>query len=157
MLQESTTTLLIKLVQSLESAGEAGWDDQIEFGKECLYEMHQMTRPSFKAYKMPSSDARWPTHLPSAAKLNRAMPHVKDMVKAIRCRDHATAVVSGKAALAEMRNSSVAPVAVAESAVREPETKVAPVAPLREKATRRHTAAVARKKSPRHVRVARGK
>jgi len=102
MLQESTKTLLIKLVLSLESAGDTGWDDQIEFGKECLYEMHQMTRPSFQAYRMASSDAKWPAHLPNSVKLNRAMPHVKAMVRAIRRRDQATALVSGKAALAAM-------------------------------------------------------
>src|SRR5689334_14520095 len=102
MLQDSTKTLLMTIVQSLESAGEAGWDDQIEFGKECLYEMYQMTRPSFQAYRRESSDAKWPTHLPSSVKLNRAMPHVKAMVRAIRTRDQATALASGKAALAEM-------------------------------------------------------
>jgi hypothetical protein len=107
MLQESTTTLLITLVQSLESAGEAGWDDQNELGKECLYEMHQMTRPSFKAYRMAGSDAKWPTHLPNSARLGRAMPHVKAMVRAIRHKDHATAVVSGKAAIAEMHGSGL--------------------------------------------------
>jgi len=100
MLQESTKTLLIKTVQSLETAGEAGWDDQIELGNECLYEMHQMTRPSFRAYRMDSSDSKWPTHLPDSAKLIRAMPHVKLMVSAIRRRDRATALVSGKAAIA---------------------------------------------------------
>jgi hypothetical protein len=105
MLQESTTTLLIKLVQSLEAGGEAGWDDQIELGKECLYEMHQMTRPSFNAYRKEGSDAKWPTQLPNAARLNRAMPHVKDMVRAIRRKDPVTAAVSGKAALAEMNRS----------------------------------------------------
>lgn len=102
MLQESTKTLLMKVVLSLESAGEASWDDQIEFGKECLYEMHQMTRASFQAYKMETSDAKWPAHLPNSAKLNRALPHVKAMVRAIRRRDQATALVSGKAALAEL-------------------------------------------------------
>jgi hypothetical protein len=102
MLQESTKALLIKIVQSLESAGEVGWDDQIEFGKECLYEMHQMTRPAFQAYRMEGTDSKWPIHIPDCTKLNQAMPHVKAMVSAIRRRDQATALVSGKAALAAM-------------------------------------------------------
>jgi hypothetical protein len=106
MLQESTKALLIQIVHSLETSGEAGRDDQIEFGKECLYEMHQMTRPSFQAYRMASSDAKWHTHLPNSANLNRAMPHVKAMVRAIRHRDQATALISGKAALAEMNGTS---------------------------------------------------
>jgi len=101
MLQESTKVLLIKIVQSLESAGDGGWDDQIEFGNECLYEMHQMTRPSYRAYKTSSSD-KWPTHIPDSATFNRAMPHVKAMVSAIRRRDRAVALISGKAALAAM-------------------------------------------------------
>jgi len=55
MLQESTKGLLIKIVQLLEITDEVGWDDQIEFGKECLYEMHQMTRPSYRAYRTDST------------------------------------------------------------------------------------------------------
>lgn len=106
MLQESTTGLLIRLVQSLESAGEAGFDDQIESGKQCLYEMHQMTRPSFNAYKRVSPDDKWPSHLPNTVRFNRAMPHVKAMVKAIRCKDRVTALFSGKAALAEINGAA---------------------------------------------------
>ena len=102
MLQESTKTLLLTIIRSLETAGDAEWDDQNELGKECLYEMHQMTRPTFHAYRMDSSDAKWPTHIPSSAKLSRAMPHVKSMVSAIRRRDQATALGSGKAALAAL-------------------------------------------------------
>ncbi len=102
MLQESTKGLLIKMVVSLEKAGDAGWDDHAESGRECLYEMHQMTRPAFRAYKVDRLETRWRTHLPDAAKLNRAMPHVKLMVGAIRRQDRAMALASGKAALAEM-------------------------------------------------------
>ena len=104
MLQESTQILLVKIVHSLETSGEAGWDDQIEFGQECLYEMHQMTRPLYQAYKATSSN-RWPTQIPHSEGLHRAMPHVKAMVRAIRRSDRATAVESGKAALAEMNGS----------------------------------------------------
>lgn len=102
MLQESTKALLMKILLSLEGAEEVGWDDQIEFGNECLFEMHQMTRPSFQAYRMESTDAKWPSHMPDSAKLVRALPHVKAMVSAIRRRDRAVALVSGKAALAAM-------------------------------------------------------
>jgi hypothetical protein len=102
MLQDSTKALLMNLIQLLESAAEADWYDLIEFGKECLYEMHQMTRPSFRAYKRDGVAAKFPSNWPDSAKLNRAMPHVKAMVKAIRGRDQAAALVNGKAALAEM-------------------------------------------------------
>ncbi len=101
MLQESTKTLLQSILESLQTPDRAGWDDQIESGNQCLYEMHQMTRPSYRAYRTTGSD-KWPTHIPDGERLKRAMPHVKAMVKAIRRRDRALALVSGKAALAEM-------------------------------------------------------
>ncbi len=90
------------MVHTLETASEIAWDDQIEFGKECLYEMHQMTRPAFQAYRTERSDGKWPSHVPDSGKLNRALPHVKAMVSAIRRKDQATALLSGKAALAAM-------------------------------------------------------
>lgn len=102
MLQDSTKTLLLNILHSLETAGESEWDDQIELSRECLYEMHQMTRPSYHPYRAGDSDARWPPHIPRSAKLKLAMPHVKSMVSAIRRRDQATAIESGKAALAAM-------------------------------------------------------
>ena len=99
MLQESTKILLQTILFSLETRDQ--WDDQIESGNQCLFEMHQMTRPMYRAYKTAGSD-KWPTHIPDSARLSRAMPHVKAMVKAIRRRDRALALVSGKAALAAM-------------------------------------------------------
>jgi hypothetical protein len=105
MLCDSTKTLLQSILQSLETPSQAGWDDRIESGNQCLYEMHQMTRPLHRAYRTTSSD-KWPTHVPDSERLNRAMPHVKAMVRAIRHRDQATALVSGKAALAEMNGTS---------------------------------------------------
>jgi hypothetical protein len=101
MLCDSTKTLLQTILQSLQAPGQAGWDDQIESGNQCLYEMHQMTRPSYRAYKTSSSD-KWPSHVPDGAGMNRAMPHVKAMMSAIRRKDRATALENGKAALAEM-------------------------------------------------------
>ena len=55
MLCDSTKTLLQTILQSLQAPDQAGWDDQIESGNQCLYEMHQMTRPSYRAYKTASS------------------------------------------------------------------------------------------------------
>ena len=102
MLQESTKGLLIKIVHLLETADEVDWDDQGQSGRECLYEMHQMTRPTFRAYKKESTGAKWPSYLPDFGKLNRALPHVKSMVSAIRHQNRSAALISGKAALAEM-------------------------------------------------------
>ena len=39
---------------------------------------------------------------PVSTKVSRAIPHVKVMVSAIRRKDQATAIQSGRAALAEM-------------------------------------------------------
>jgi hypothetical protein len=100
MLCDSTKTLLQTILQSLQ-ASDQGWDDRIESGNQCLYEMHQMTRPSYRAYKTTGSD-KWPSHVPDGAGLNRAMPHVKAMMSAIRRRDRDTALENGKAALAAM-------------------------------------------------------
>ena len=102
MLQDSTKGLLIKIVQLLETADQVDWDDQGQSGRECLYEMHQMTRPTLQAYRMDSTDSKWSLHLPDSAKLNKALPHVKAMVTAIRHRDRSAALISGKAALAAM-------------------------------------------------------
>ena len=60
MLCESTKTLIMKIVYSLDELDESGWDGQLESGNQCLYEMHQMTRPSYQAYKSSGSD-KWPT------------------------------------------------------------------------------------------------
>jgi len=46
MLYESTKTLLGSILRSLEAGDPTTWDDQIESGNECLYEMHQMSVPS---------------------------------------------------------------------------------------------------------------
>lgn len=101
MLCDSTKTLLQTILESLQSPGRSGWDDQIESGNQCLFEMHQMTRPSYRAYKTTGSD-KWPAHVPDGAGFNRAMPHVKAMMRAIRRKDRDLALENGKAALDEM-------------------------------------------------------
>jgi len=101
MLCDSTKTLMRTILHSLDAPDQTGWDDPVEFGNECLYEMHQMTRPSYQAYKTSGSE-RWPSHLRDFAAFNRAMPHVKAMMTAIHHKDRTTAIESGNAALAEM-------------------------------------------------------
>jgi len=100
MVYDSTKTLLRSIVLSLESGQDAAWDDQIESGKECLYEMHQMTRAFCRVDKNPNSKTT--SHNHHVERLTRAMPHVKNMVSALRRNDQATALESGKAALAAM-------------------------------------------------------
>ena len=92
MLYNSTKTLLSSMLQSLEGTDDIAWDDHIESGKECLYEMFQMTGPGVT----PAAET------PVCRNLNTAIPHVKSMLKAIRQRDRATAVEHGRAAFAAM-------------------------------------------------------
>ena len=106
MLCDSTKTLMRTILHSLDAPDQTGWDDPTEFGNECLYEMHQMTRPSYRAYRTAGLD-KWPSHVPNRAGFNGAMPHVKAMMSAIRRKDRTTAVESGNAALAEMNGFHV--------------------------------------------------
>ncbi len=102
MLYDSTKSLLQGILRSLETVEKAGWDDQIESGKQCLFEMYQMSRPLYKGYRTEGPNAKSQGAIPVSTKVNRAIPHVKVMVSAIRRKDQATALQSGKAALAEM-------------------------------------------------------
>jgi hypothetical protein len=92
MLYTSTKTLLRTIVASLETANDGAWDDQIESGKECLYEMYQMARPG-----VASAVDRL-----AVEKLARAIPHVKLMLGSIRRRNRQAALNSGRAAIAEL-------------------------------------------------------
>ena len=102
MLYDSTKSLLQSILWSLETGDETRWDDQTESGNACLYEMHQMSGALYKAYKSDSLNANSLVQSTLPDKLNRAMPHVRTMVIAIRHRDQPRALESGKAALAEM-------------------------------------------------------
>jgi hypothetical protein len=119
MLCDSTKNLLQSIIRSLEAPGQAEWDDQVESGKQCLYEMHQMTRPSYQGYKTSGTD-KWPPHIPDRGGFNRALPHIKMMMGAIRRKDRAMALASGNAALAEMNGSILSK---ALDGIQEPERK----------------------------------
>jgi hypothetical protein len=105
MLYESTKNLLQSILSSLEGGDGNRWDDQTESGNACLYEMHQMSKPLYKAYRSDSINANLPGQSSLPEKLNRAMPHVRTMVIAIRHKDQSTALESGKVALAEMNRA----------------------------------------------------
>ena len=101
MLYDSTKVLIHGMLQSLRSPEQGGWDDHVESGGECLYEIHQMARPRYQGYRADAA-SRTPALVPVYERAARAIPHVKSMVKAIRRKDQAAAVQSGTAALAEM-------------------------------------------------------
>jgi hypothetical protein len=105
MLYDSTKGLLQSILLSLETGDESRWDDQTESGNACLYEMHQMANPLYKAYRSDRLTNKSPEQGGLPEKLNRAMPHVRTMVIAIRRKDRGRAIESGKAALAEMNGA----------------------------------------------------
>lgn len=102
MLYDSTKTLLQSILRDLEVPQEVGWDDQIESGKQCLYEIYQMSRPSYRAYKTENLPSKSGVYNPVSEKLTRAVPHVKSMLSAMRRKDRAAALESGRGALASM-------------------------------------------------------
>ena len=57
MLYDSTKALLQSILRSLETGGEIRWDEHTESGNACLYEMHQMARPVYKAYRTDKQNA----------------------------------------------------------------------------------------------------
>lgn len=75
---------------------DAEWQVQTELVQSCLAEMVEMSEPIMN----PSirSTSRY-VHRPVADKLNRAMPHVRLMLTAMRERDRATALAHGETTL----------------------------------------------------------
>ena len=101
MLYESTRVLLGGILRSLQSPDQVRWEDQVELGGACLFEIHQMARPLYQGYKADRLKGS-PALAPIYQKASRAIPHVKTMMRAIRRKDQAMAIESGRAALAEM-------------------------------------------------------
>ena len=107
MLYDSTKGLLQGILLSLETGDQTRWDDRTESGNACLYEMHQMAKPQYKAYKSDSLKTDSLVQRTIFDRLDRAMPHVRTMVIAIRHKDQTLAIESGKTALAEMNGIRV--------------------------------------------------
>jgi len=106
MLYDSTKTLLWSILRSLEIVDNTGWEDQMESGKECLYELHQMSHPLYKDLPAGGTSDKVARRAGTSEQARRAIPHVKNMVNAIRRQDRASAVASSKAALAEMNGAA---------------------------------------------------
>ena len=156
MLYDSTKSLLQSILRSLETGDETRWDDQTESGNSCLYEMHQMSGSLYKAYRSDSLTANSLAQSSLPEKLNRAMPHVRMMVIAIRHKDQARALESGKAALAEMNSTSPS---ISSRCCTGPKTesKEASVVWQHEKPTGKHGLLVENRRTARHVRVSSGR
>ena len=90
---------LKSIVGWLEGTDEAGWESQIKFGEECRSDMERMARPT---YERGNRSFEGPGRDPNAPRLNRANPHLRAMLSAMRSRNRAAALEHGKAALAVM-------------------------------------------------------
>lgn len=95
----NTRNLLESSVRRLKNDApqdDADWQAQTELVQACLAEMVEMSEPIVN----PSIGAtsRY-VHRPVADKLNRAMPHVRLMLTAMRERDCATALGHGQTTL----------------------------------------------------------
>jgi hypothetical protein len=155
MLCDSTKTLLQTIIHSLESPNQTGLDDAIESGNQCLYEMHQITRPSYQAHKTDHLNT-WPSHIPDVAAFARAMPHVKAMMTAIHHKDRTTAIESGNAALAEMNGFGIHGLRGTGKELRTEAGKSSSLVRQHEEPTGKHRPVVKERNSPRRCRVASG-
>jgi hypothetical protein len=90
----------------------------------------------YKPYKSDSMNSSSTAQSTLSERLNRAVPHVRKMVIAIRHKDQPVALESGKTALAEMNGTSL-PHAAGVSAEPKTETKPAPAARPQKKAPKR--------------------
>jgi len=156
MLYDSTKSLLQGILAALETVDATGWDDQTESGNACLYEMHQMSKSLYTAYKpdrLNSTTLAQGTH---PEKLARAIPHVRMMVIAIRHKDQAQAIQRGKAALAEMNGTTGLPVISSRRMEPTTESKDASVLQQDNKSTRKGRLPVRGRKAPRQMAASSG-
>lgn len=98
MFYGSTKSLLDSIVRWLKNEDpqdEASWQAQTELTQACLTEMADLSEPNGNAMK--GSASRY-VHRPVADKVNRAMPHVRAMLAAMRDRDRLSALTHGETA-----------------------------------------------------------
>ena len=91
----NTKTLLESALRHLEiaeSPADDDWQAQTEVVETCLAEMAEMSEPTINSSK--GVESRY-VHRPAADKLNRAMPHVRAMLTAMRARDRTQALKHG--------------------------------------------------------------
>ena len=99
MFYGNTKNLLESIVRGLKTEApqnDAEWQAQTELVQVCLTEMVEMSEPA--ANPSMGATSRY-VHHPVADKLNRAMPHVRLMLTAMRDRDRTTALAHGEVTL----------------------------------------------------------
>jgi hypothetical protein len=95
----NTKSLLESIVRWLRTEApqnDADWQAQTDLVQACLAEMAEMSEPNVNPSK--GATSRY-VHRPVADKLNRAMPHVRAMLTAMRDRDPAMALAHGETTL----------------------------------------------------------
>ena len=95
----NTKNLLESIVRGLKTQppqDDAEWQAQTDLVQGCLAEMAEMSEPPVNPSKRATS--RY-VYRPVADKLNRAMPHVRFMLTAMRDRDRTTALAHGETTL----------------------------------------------------------
>ena len=81
----------------LDGTDEAGWEDRIESVEQVRSDMERMARPVYGRGR--ARGAQDPEHDLDAARLNRAIPHIRAMLTAMGSHNRAAALEHGKAAL----------------------------------------------------------
>jgi len=104
MLQEAVVDTLQRTVDWLlkENDAQSWWNAHTDHAEICLSEMVRMSQPVSDPTK--GSSRRFAFDPPRQNVL-QAVPHVRNMVAAMRKRDRAAALKSGRAALAEMKTA----------------------------------------------------
>ena len=95
----NTKNLLESVVRRLKTdvpQDDAEWQAQTDPVQACLTEMVEMSEPTVN--QSMGATSRYVYH-PVADKLNRAMPHVRSMLTAMRDRDRTTALAHGETTL----------------------------------------------------------
>ncbi|HZM10049.1 MAG TPA: hypothetical protein VFC15_07550, partial [Candidatus Limnocylindrales bacterium] len=95
----STKNLLESIVRGLNTEppqNDAEWQTQTDLVQACLAEMAELAEPTVNPAN--GFTSRY-VHHPVADKLNRAMPHVRLMLTAMRDRDRTTALAHGEVTL----------------------------------------------------------
>ena len=95
----SPKNLLESIVRGLRTEApqnDDAWQAQTELVQVCLAEMVEMSEPTVNSAN--GATSRY-VHYPVADKLNRAMPHVRSMLTAMREHDRITALAHGETTL----------------------------------------------------------
>jgi hypothetical protein len=91
----TTVEQIRRIVHWLESTDEEGWPDQTALAEEAISDVERMAAPKRRRDKGPVEI------IPGDANMQRARPHVRAMVLAMKSRDRLRALENGRAALRE--------------------------------------------------------